>query len=240
MAGDINRVREELQPRGRMLKSAMAEMAAAPQFKEEGLFEYHLYTLQRPSTIKENQTKQISLLSAASVPVRREMVMRAEQYWYGGAVGSDDIKQKIGVFIEFENRQSAGLGIPFPKGTVRVYQQDTDGGVQFIGEDAIDHTPKDEKIRVKVGEAFDVTANRKQTSWKKLAGDTYEAGWEVSIRNRKQEDVTVKVLEPMSGDWKIVESSAPPSIRDSQTAEFDVTVKKGGEARLTYRVRVRY
>jgi hypothetical protein len=242
VAGDLNRVRDE-QPRGRIMYkgAAMADMAATPQFKEEGLFEYHLYTLQRPSTVKDNQTKQISLLSATSFPARRELVMRAEQGWYGAPHGGEaDTKQKTGVFVEFENLETSGLGMPLPKGTIRVYQQDADGSLQFVGEDAIDHTPKGEKLRVKVGDAFDVAGTRKQTDWKKLANDTYEAAWEVVIRNHKKEDITIKVIEPMGGDWKVIESSVPATKRDSQTTEFNVQVRKNDEARLTYRVRVRY
>jgi hypothetical protein len=241
VAGTVNRVSDE-QPPGRMYKTMMAEAAApAPQFREEGFFEYHLYTLQRPSTIKENQTKQINLLTAGGIPLRRDLVIRGDQAWYRGPQGGEDgQKQKVGVYVEFDNRQSHQLGMPLPKGTVRVYQQDSDGSLQFIGEDAIGHTPKDEKVRIKVGEAFDVSATRRQTDWKKLASDTYEAGWEVIIRNHKDEDVTVKVLEPMSGDWKVVDSSLPSSKRDAQTAEFNVPVKKDGEAKLVYRVRVRY
>lgn len=240
VAGDINRVRDDLQ-RGRMAKTTMAEMAAAPQFKEEGLFEYHLYTLQRPSTIKDNQTKQITLFSAASVPIRREFVMQQEQVWYGAPLGGEpDKKQKIGVIVELENREASGLGMPLPRGTVRVYQQDADSSLQFVGEDAIDHTPKDEKVSVKVGDAFDLAATRRQTDWKKLANDTYEATWEIVIRNHKKEDVTVKVLEPMTGDWTVVDSSVPAKKRDSRIAEFNVLVKKDDEARLTYQVRIRY
>lgn len=241
VAGTVNRAADE-QPPGRMYKTMMAEAAApAPQFREEGFFEYHLYTLQRPSTIKENQTKQISLLTAGGVPLRRDLVIRSDQAWYRGPQGAEEgQKQKVGVYVEFDNRQSHQLGMPLPKGIVRVYQQDSDGSLQFIGEDAIGHTPKDEKVRIKVGEAFDVSATRRQTDWKKLASDTYEAGWEVIIRNHKDEDVTVKVLEPMSGDWKVVDSTFATSKRDAQTAEFNVPVKKDGEAKLTYRVRVRY
>lgn len=240
VAGDLNRVREE-PPRGRLFKTVMAEAAAAPQFKEETLFEYHLYILQRPSTIKDNQTKQISLLSATAVPVRRELVMRTEQGWYGAPQGGGSpVNHKIDVFMEFENRETNSLGIPLPKGTIRIYQQDSDNSLQFIGEDSIDHTPKDEKVRVKVGDAFDVSGSRRQTDWKKIANDTYEASWEVVIKNHKQEDITVKVLEPLNGDWQVVESSIPAFKRDSGTAEFTLPVRKGDESILTYRVRIRY
>ena len=240
VAGDINRVREEPQ-RGRIYKTAVAEMADAAQFKEESLFESHLYTLQRLSTIKDNKIKQIALFSASSVPVRRELVMRPENVWYGNPQsGETGTRQKLAVFIEFDNREALKLGMPLPRGTVRVYQQDAESSLQFVGEDAIAHTPKDEKVRVKVGDAFDVTAMRRQTDWKKLAKDTYEAAWEVVIRNHKKEDVLVKVQEPFSGDWTVVDSSTPSAKRDSQTAEFNVPVKKDDETRLTYRVRVRY
>ncbi|MBT0665020.1 DUF4139 domain-containing protein [Geobacter pelophilus] len=240
VAGDVNRVRED-QQRPRMYKSAMMEAAgAAPQFKEEGLFEYHLYSLQRPSTIKDNQTKQISLLAAVALPVRRELIMRAEQMWYGNSQGGGTTKQKVGVFVEFENRETTGLGMPLPKGTIRVYQQDTDATLQFVGEDSIDHTPKDEKVRIKVGDAFDVSATRRQADWRKLASDSFEAAWEVAITNHKKEDITVKVIEPMTGDWQVSDSSLPAVKSDSQAVEFSVPVKSGDKAILTYRVRVRY
>jgi hypothetical protein len=241
VAGNVNRVSDE-QPRARMYKGdAMLASAAAPQFREEGFFEYHLYTLQRPSTIKENQTKQIRLLTGEGVPIRRELLIRSEQIWYGGPQGGDQgQKQKVGVYVEFDNREKNKLGMPLPKGTVRVYQKDADGTLQFVGEDSIDHTPRDEKVRVKVGEAFDVAATRRQTGWKKLASDTYEAGWEIVIRNHKKENVTIKVLEPLSGDWQVVESSIPSVKADALTAEFQVPVKKDGEVKLTYKVRIRY
>lgn len=239
VAGDLNRVREDRQ-KERLYKSAMADVATAPQFREEGLFEYHLYTLQRSSTIKENQTKQIALLAAEKVPVHRDMVLKTEQGWYGAPHGGEGARHKVGVFVEFDNRQTSGLGMPLPKGTIRIYQPDSLGGLQFIGEDAIEHTPQDEKVRVKVGDAFDLAATRKQTDWKKLANDTYEAGWEIVIRNHKKEEVSVRVLEPMAGEWQVLKSSHPVAKPDAQTAEFIIPVKEGGETKLTYRVRVRY
>jgi hypothetical protein len=144
------------------------------------------------------------------------------------------------VFIEIANRKEEHLGIPLPKGTVRVYKRDSDGGLQFIGEDAIDHTAKDEKLRFKMGDAFDVVASRKQTDWKKTASDTYEAAFEITIRNHKQEDVTVRVVEPIPGDWQMLSSSLDYTKREANTAEFNVPVKKDGEGKLAYRVRMRY
>jgi hypothetical protein len=239
VAGDVNRVQED---RTRMYaaKAMLAEAAPAPQFKEEGFFEYHIYTLQRPSTIKENQTKQISLITADAIPVKKEFLFRGESFYYYGQYGDVTGRQKVGVFVEIANRKEEKLGIPLPKGTVRVYKRDTDGSLQFIGEDAIDHTPKDEKVRIKVGDAFDLVGSRKQTDWKKIASDTYEAAFEITLKNHKKEDVTVRVLEPIPGDWRMLDSSHDYKKEDAHTAEFKIPVKKDGEAKLSYRVRMRY
>jgi hypothetical protein len=241
VAGDVNRAKEERFAGLKRDKAMFAEAApAAPQFKEEGFFEYHIYTLQRPSTIKENQTKQISLITADSIPVRKELLFRGESYYYFGQYGEPGENKKVGVFVEIANRKEEKLGIPLPKGTVRVYKRDRDGSLQFIGEDAIDHTPKDEKVRIKVGDAFDVVGSRKQTDWKKIARDTYEAAFEITLKNHKKEDVTVRVLEPIPGDWQMLSSSHDYKKGDAYTAEFNIPVKRDGETKLSYRVRMRY
>ncbi|HTY21231.1 MAG TPA: DUF4139 domain-containing protein [Geobacteraceae bacterium] len=239
VAGDVNRVRED---RTRMLagKAMLAEAAPAPQFKEEGFFEYHMYTLQRPSTLKDNQSKQISLLTADSIPVKKELLLRGDSYYYLGQYGEIGENKKVGVFVEIANREDQKLGMPLPRGTVRVYKRDRSGSLQFVGEDSIDHTPRDEKVRIKVGDAFDVVGSRKQTDWKKIARDTYESAFEITIKNHKKEDVTVRVLEPIPGDWQILSSSHDHKKEDAHTAEFNIPVKKDGEAKLTYRVRMRY
>lgn len=240
VAGDVHRVREEAKVREQVMRFARAEMAAEPQFKEEGFFEYHIYTLQRPSTIKENQTKQISLVTADDIPVKKELLFRGAPHFYFGPQGEAMEKQKVGVYVEMENRKEHHLGIPLPKGIIRVYKRDADGSLQFVGEDAIDHTARDEKVRVKLGEAFDVVGTRKQTDWKKVASDTYEAAFEIVLRNHKQEDVTVRVVEPVPGDWKMLASSHEWKKSEAFAAEFQVKVPKDGEARLAYRVRMRY
>jgi hypothetical protein len=241
VAGDVNRVKDELAYQDKMLRAAKGEaMPAAPQFKEEEFFEYHIYTLQRPSTIKENQTKQISLVTADSIPVRKELLYRGAAYYYYNRYGEAITNQKVGVFIEIENKKDHNLGIPLPKGTVRVYKQDSEGSLQFVGEDSIDHTPKDEKVRVKLGEAFDVVGSRKQTDWKKIAFDTYEAAFEISLRNHKKEDVVVKVIEPIPGDWTMLTSSYEYNKAEAFTAEFNIPVPKDKESKLTYRVRMRF
>jgi hypothetical protein len=240
VAGDVNRVKDEVAYQRGMMKMAEAAARPAPQFKEEEFFEYHIYTLQRPSTVKDNQTKQISLVSADEIPVKKELLYRGAAYYYYSAYGEAISNQKVGVFLEIENKKDHNLGIPLPKGTVRVYKKDSEGSLQFVGEDSIDHTPKDEKVRVKMGDAFDVVGSRKQTDWKKIAYDTYEAAFEISLRNHKKEDVVVRVIEPIPGDWTMLSSSHAYKKTEAFTAEFNIPVQKDKETKLTYRVRMRF
>jgi len=174
------------------------------------------------------------------VPVRKELLFRGAAYYYYNRYGEAITHQKVGVFVEIENKKDHNLGIPVPKGIVRVYKQDSEGSLQFVGEDAIDHTPKDEKIRIKLGDAFDVVGSRKQTDWKKIASDTYEAEFEISLRNHKKEDVTVKVIEPIPGDWTMLRSSHEYKKSEAFTAEFSIPVPKDFETKLVYRVRMRF
>ncbi len=244
VAGDVNRVREEVRVRRAvMMADSMAE--AAPQMREEGLFEYHLYTLQRPTTIRDNQTKQVSLLNAAGVPVHKEFRLQGSPYYYRGRQGDLGQKLKIGVFVEFDNRKDDNLGMPLPKGIVRVYKQDTDGRPQFIGEDRIDHTPENETVRLKLGDAFDVTASRKQTDFRKLGGDSrynyrFESAYEIKLKNAKDEEVTVTVVEPVPGDWHVLEESHKHSKASADTALWKITIPAKGETTLAYRVEVKY
>jgi hypothetical protein len=240
VAGDVNRVKNEYAYKERMLKAAEVMAKPALQFKEEEFFEYHIYTLQRPATIKDNQTKQISLVSAATIPVKKELIYRGANYYYYSRYGETITDQKVGVFVKVENKKENNLGIPLPKGTVRVYKHDNEGSLQFVGEDSIDHTPKDEKIKVKLGDAFDIVGSRKQMDWKKIAYDTYEASFEISLRNHKKEDVIVKVVEPIPGDWMMLSSSHEYKKTEAFTAEFNISVPKDKEAKLIYRVRMRF
>ncbi len=240
VAGDVHRVRDEYEYRDKMLRVAEAAAKPAAQFKEEAFFEYHIYTLQRPATVKDNQTKQINLVTAGDIPVRKELLFYGAKYYYYSQYGEAMSNQKVGVFVEIENKKENNLGIPLPKGVVRVYKYDTEGSLQFVGEDLIDHTPKDEKIRVKLGDAFDVVGARKQTDWKKIAYDTYELAFEISLRNHKKEDVVVKVIEPIPGEWKMLSSSHEYTKTEAFTAEFNIHVPKDKEVKLTYRVRMRF
>ncbi len=246
VAGDVNRVKE-VDKAGYATGAVMAlrKAAAAPEMKEESLFEYHLYTLDRPTTLLENQTKQVALLGATSVPVKKEFRLQGQSHYYSGSYGDLGQKLKVGVFVSFENKESANLGKPMPKGTIRVYKRDGEGRAQFVGEDGIDHTPKNEEITLKLGDAFDVTANRKQTDFKKIGGNgrynyIYECAFEVELKNAKKEAVTVQVLEPMPGDWEMLSNSHPFTKETSGTARFKVPVPAEGSTKLTYRVRVRW
>lgn len=240
VAGDVNRVRDEVAIAKSMRNLEMA--AAAPQqFQEQSFFEYHLYTLQRKTTIKNNETKQISLLSAADFGIKKELVINGQPYYFQGYNNpGEPIKEKVGVYVSFKNGKENGLGQPLPAGIVRVYKADSSNAQQFVGEDRIDHTPKDEAVKIKLGDAFDVVAERKQTDYKNIARRVFEYAYEIRIRNHKEEAVNVIVNEPIGGDWEIISSSFSAEKTAAFAARFTVPVAKDGEAVLTYRVRVRY
>ena len=246
VAGDVNRVQPQMQPEMMMRKNmdVMATAAAAPM-AEESLLEYHLYTLDRPTNIMEAQTKQVALLSASGVPVRKELLLQGADYYYQGQYGEIGTKMKVGVFIEFDNKEASKLGMPLPKGVLRVYKKDSKGNAQFVGEDNIDHTPKNESVRLKLGEAFDVTADKKQTDFKVLPNpqkghNAFESAYELTLKNAKKDKVTVTVQEPISGEWKIVSESAPHTKANSHLAVWKIDIPAEGSTTLTYRAQVKY
>lgn len=248
VAGDVNRV-PEMRPMVKTMRmDAMAAEATAPM-AEESLLEYHLYTLDRPTTIAENQTKQVALLSATAVPARKELVLRGEEYYYQSSYlphnGELGQKLKVGVFVEFDNKEASKLGMPLPKGVMRVYKKDSAGNAQFVGEDNIDHTPKNEPVRLKLGNAFDVTADRKQTDFKRLpnpakGNSAFESAYEIVLKNAKKERVTVTVQEPIPADWKMLKSSHPHEKANSNLATWKIDIPAEGKTTLTYRVQVKY
>ncbi len=239
VAGDVHRIAPpQLYRQTIAMESRMQD--AAPQFKEESFFEYHLYTLDRPATVKDNQTKQMTLLSAAAIPIVKRLLFKGQQMYFFDMYGEGTFqKQKVSVVLEIDNTQKNNLGMPLPKGTVRVYKADKDGGNQFIGEDAIDHTPKDEKFSIKMGEAFDVVGERKQTDFKRISSTVTESAWEIALRNHKTETVTVRVEEPVPGDWEVLSNSHKYTKEDAHTLQFDVPVAKNAEVKVSYRVRVK-
>ncbi|HEY0395061.1 MAG TPA: DUF4139 domain-containing protein [Candidatus Elarobacter sp.] len=207
---------------------------------EQGLFEYHLYTLQRHTTVAENQTKQVELLTAPSVAVHKTLELRGQPYYYRSASPDLGARLKVGTFVTFRNA-GGSLGMPLPKGAVRVYKRDTAGTAQFVGSDAIDHTPKNETVRLHLGDSFDVTASKKQTDYKSIdSGSVYESAYEIVLRNAKKTPETVLVVEPIPGDWKIVSSSARYDKSSSSTATWSLRVPPEGSTTLTYRVRITF
>ncbi len=241
VAGKVNRAEENNRRGGRRNDMVMMEsMSEGSAFKEEAFFEYHLYDLQRKTTVKDNQTKQVSLLEASAVPLRKEFVIDdAEAWWFYQGYNERQQKKPVKVMVIFRNDAASHLGMPLPAGIIRLYKQDSSGGAQFIGEDNIDHTPKDEEVR-KVGEAFDVVSERKQTDFRRLGDRVYEAAWEIKLRNHKKEDITVQVIEPIAGfsEWQILQSSFPYTKIDAAHVRFDVPVAKDGEAVLSYTYQV--
>ena len=234
VAGEIHRVQPEI--RMERMAPRVAAKEAAPQFKEEAFFEYHLYTLDRRTTIKDNETKQMTLFDANQVPVKKLFIFSGvpQYYYYRYEQGS---KQNVGVFLEVINAKRDNLGIPLPKGIVRVYKEDPDGSLQFVGEDQINHTPKDEKFKLKIGEAFDVVGERVQTDYKRLANNLFEVAFEVSLRNHKNEDIKVYVEEPIPGDWEMLSNSHPFEKVSAHLVRFEVPVAKNQEVKVKYRIR---
>ena len=241
VAGDIHRAQTKREMHDALERASKMAAAEAPQqFQQEAFFEYHLYSLDGRTTIKDNQTKQLSLLSATEIPIKKELRYYGASQYYRGQLGTPLSNQKIGVFLEIANKEQHRLGVPLPKGTVRVYKAASDKSLQFIGEDTIDHTPKDEKVKIKMGEAFDVVGERTQRDWKKIAWNLYETEWDVQIRNHKKEDVQVTIIEPVPGDWEVVKSSHPHEKAEAHTLKYVVNVPKDGKTTVNYRVRMRW
>jgi hypothetical protein len=240
VAGDVRRVREVMTRDAEREEDDRAKDES--QFKEEGFFEYHLYTLARPTTLLDNEQKQVALLEAHDIRLDKRLIFFGAPQFYRSDYSSGELEtnQKVGVYFDIENRENNHLGMPLPKGTLRVYKADSTGAKQFIGEDAIDHTPRDEKLRVKMGEAFDVVGSRKQMSWTAFGSCTSESEWEISLRNHKDVAASVEDVEPVEGDWEITSSSHKATKKDAHTFVFDVNVPARGEVKITYRVRVRW
>lgn len=228
IAGEPNRVREQMQYMA-MDGMAMESRApkAAPQFEEKSFFEYHLYTMQRPATVLNNQTKQLSLFPSADFAVKKI-------YEYDPQRDND----RVSVSVKFDNKKENGLGIAIPAGLVRVYQQGDDGSQEFIGEDRVEHTPRNEEMRVTVGKAFDIVVERTQKDYRQISNRVTEMDMEVKLRNRKTEAVDVTVFDHYWGDWEIIRSSLTAKKSSANKVEFSVPVGADQETILTYTVRI--
>ena len=242
VAGDVNRAQDARRDQRMMeLAAKAASPASASQdFKSEGFFEYHLYTLDGRTTIKDNQTKQLSLMAANEVPITKELIYYGAQDYYRNAYGAPVSNQKVAVYFEVKNSKENRLGLPLPKGKIRVYKADASGSQQFIGEDWIDHTPKDESVKIKMGNAFDLVGERTQKDFKKIGWNLYEVEWEIALRNHKSEPQTVTVIEPVPGDWQVLTSTHTYEKIQAHTLKYQIPVPREGATKLTYRVRVRF
>jgi hypothetical protein len=250
VAGDVNIVKQEFGQEMRMAKSMAVNDAAQPQFRQTELFEYKLYALQRRTDLQSNETKQIELTSGNGIPSKKVFIydgladswrMWHNNYSYRsqGSFGQQS-NPKVGTFVTFKNDDKSGLGIPLPKGKVRVYQRDDDGKEQFIGEDEIDHTPKNEEVRLYLGNAFDIVGERAQKDFKSFAnGRVVEETVEIKVRNHKSESVEVQVYEhPWRwNQWEIVSASTEWTKVDQSTLKFPVKIGKDEEKVVRYTIR---
>jgi len=225
VAGEVNRVQEAPAPRMAKASGVMMMEDAAQGFEEESFFEYHLYTLPRPATVADRQEKQLSLFPSAQTDVKKAFVFDPSK------------DNKVRVELEFENSEAKGMGMPLPQGIIRVYKEDKSGALQFVGEDRIDHTPKDEEVRIYLGNAFDIVAEKTNKDYRRISNRIYEEDFEVKIRNHKEEAIVVTVVEKQWGDWFIKAESHKGKQTDSRTNEWEIPVGKDGEAVLTYTVR---
>ncbi len=243
LAGDVQRAATPPREAPAFGGVRMEAMKADLGFQQESLFEYHLYTLQRPATIRNRETKQLSLLEGKGVKFTKKLTIDALRdfgvyYPNEGEIGTGNIKPMVRV--EFTNSKENNLGMPLPKGTVKVYQRDKSGSVQMLGEDRIDHTPKDEKLSLFIGRSFDVVASRKRTNFRRINDRSFEQTFEVEVRNRKEVAETVHVLERHYGDWRVTNESMKFEKLDAMTMQFVLNLKAGEVQKVTYTVRTQW
>ncbi|MDX1421246.1 MAG: hypothetical protein R3181_14870 [Rubricoccaceae bacterium] len=244
LAGDVRRV-QDARP---MMQRGYADMAvaeaAAPPFQEEAFFEYHLYTLDGTTTIQQRETKQMELLSATDAGVQRRLIFDGGGHFYPvrrrPGAGGATTELSAAVVLELENSTENQMGMPLPAGTVRVYKADREGRLQFLGEDRIDHTPRNERLRLYIGDAFDVVGTRRQVAERRLSDRVREITVEVEVRNRKETAAEVAVVERLYGDWTITEHSHDYETLDARTIEFPLTLGPDETATVRYTARIQH
>ncbi len=232
VAGNVNVV----QPQLRSIRRVMAR-GTGEAMQQENFFEYHLYTLDRPTTVANAQTKQVALLSAKNVPIRKTLELRGSESYYSNQNADLGAKLNIGVYITFVN-EGGQLGVPLPGGTFRLYKNDRRGTSQFLGSDQIDHTPRYQPVRLHLGDSFDVTANKKQTDFKGLGGCTYESSYRVAISNAKDQPQNVLVVEPIPGTWSIPSENLAHTKTSSSTATWSLNLPARKSVSLEYTAHV--
>lgn len=245
VAGNVNIVRRTFQPAQTadtyQLKT-IGTVRARPS--EESLADFHLYTLPRATTIADKETKQVALLDASAIPVRRSLELRGNPFYYSNAAPDLGSRLPVDSYLSFTNK-GGDLGIPLPAGIVRIYKSDKGGTSQFVGSDTIAHTPKNEDVRLKLGSSFDVTASKKQTTFARRTPHgphtaAYASGYEIRLRNARATPVEVLVVEPIPGDWTIESESVPHEQSSSHTATWHLTVPAEGETTLRYEALAEY
>ncbi len=221
------------------MEHMMVGMAKSMDVREESFAEYHLYTVPRRTTIKQKQSKQVSLLSANGVNANKIYEYRGNVSFYHDRINPIR-NENVDTYLMFKNAENNRLGFPLPEGIIRVYQEDSEGMLQFSGEDRIKHTPKDEEVRLRLGKAFDVVGERTQIDFQKLGPSVVECEFDIVIRNHKKNDITVDIVEPMIGDWQIVKSTMDYEKKDAFSVIFHLPVKAEGSGKVSYRVRIRF
>jgi hypothetical protein len=242
LAGEVN-----IADRGPKLGGGRAEAAMMKAsndgFKEESLFEYHLYTLQRPASVRNNETKQLSLLEGTGVPVKKQIIFDSMMGFDGyypneGEVGTGSLSPLVK--LKFINDEKSDLGMPLPAGKFRIYQRDASGSVQLLGEDTINHTPRNEKVTLDVGRSFDIRADRKRTSFRRISDRSFRESFEIEVRNRKKAAETVYVYERHWGDWRYTEKSMDFVKEDANTAVFELKLAADEVKTIKYTVETRW
>jgi hypothetical protein len=228
VAGEVHRAAPAYREKADMMRTETMAGMAAPEFAQEALFEYYLYKLDTPATIADREIKQLSFFPSTKVAVEKVLEF------------DSTLSENVRVLMEFPNSEQAGLGRPLPAGKVRMYKEDSQGDLQFIGEDAINHTPKDEDVKLTLGDAFDVKTERKMLDTRKITNRVHEEDYEISVRNHKKEDVVVRVVEHPYGFWSITKSSYEYEKKEASRVEFLIPAKTDGESVLTYTIRYEY
>lgn len=229
VAGEVNLIKNDYNRNAPTMYYDTMEKSAPPQFNEQEFFEYHIYNLQRPADVANNEIKQIQLFDQSGVPVVKKYRFMSDYYSAAG-------KKDVNVIVEFENKEAHGLGMPMPKGKVRIYKFDGNS-LEFVGEDAIDHTPRNEKISLKLGNAFDIVAEEVMEDYKQISKNVFESTFVLKLKNRKKEAVTINVVKNVGFNWEVKNNNLPFAKLDADTIEFNVAVKADAETELKYTLR---
>jgi len=243
VAGQINQTAPRYPEAKMMMRSgapmAMDGMIGAPSFQEAALFDYHAYTLSEPVSLADRESRQVAYLKPRAIETEKIYRMESGSYYYGQRYAPDGQRQPVSVYFRLENREDRGLGLALPQGTVRMYLKNAETA-DFIGEDNIPHLGVSDFRELRAGEAFDVTARRRQIDYRQITTKSFEAEWEVKLQNKKKEETEIQVIESLPAAWEILSESHPSEKISASSVSYRIKVPAKGEAVLTYRVRVGY